>query len=52
MKFETAIKQKPIIYNKDIIKNVILVMQKPQETYIQQSCKTIFDRMKIIVRMK
>lgn len=52
MKFETAIKQKPIIYNKDIIKDVILVMQKPQETYIQQSCKTIFDRIKLEMRDK
>lgn len=52
MKFETAIKQKPIIYNKDIIKDVILVVQKPQETYIQQSCKTIFDRIKLEMRDK
>ena len=50
MKFEVPINQKPIIYNKDIIKDVVLVMQKPQETYIQQSCKVIFDGIKLEMR--
>jgi len=37
--------QKPIIYNSDIkdAMNLMLLRQRPQETYIQQSCKTIFD---------
>lgn len=45
---------KPIIYNTDIKNalNLILLQQKPQETYIQQSCKTIFDRIKLEMRDK
>lgn len=48
------INQKPIIYNTDIKNalNLTLLQQKPQETYIQQSCKTIFDRIKLEMRDK
>lgn len=43
---------KPIIYNTDLKEamNLILLQQKPQETYIQQTCKVIFDRIKFEVR--
>lgn len=48
------INQKPIIYNTDIKNalNLTLLQQKPQETYIQQSCKIIFDRVKLEMRDK
>jgi len=46
--------QKPIIYNSDIkdAMNLMLLRQRPQETYIQQSCKTIFDGIKLEMRDK
>lgn len=48
------INQKPIIYNTDIKNalNLTLLQQRPQETYIQQSCKIIFDRIKLEMRDK
>ena len=41
-----TIHKKPLIYNSDIKEttNLTLLQQKPQETYIQQTCKIIFER--------
>jgi len=54
MNKEAPINQKPIIYNADLksAMNLTLLRQKPQETYIQQSCKIIFDRIKLEMRDK
>jgi len=52
MNKEAPINQKPIIYNADLksAMNLTLLRQKPQETYIQQSCKVIFDGIKLEMR--
>jgi hypothetical protein len=48
------INQKPIVSPADIINAMEfrLQKQKPQETYIQQTCKVIFDRIKLEMRNK
>lgn len=44
----------PIITNADIqdTQNVLLLQLKPQETYIQQACRVIFEQIKIAKRNK
>ena len=48
------INQKPIISPADIVNPMEfrLQKQKPQETYIQQTCKVIFDGIKLEMRDK
>lgn len=43
---QLKIAQMPIIYLADVKKsnNMMLITHRPQETYIQQSCKVIFQR--------
>ena len=52
MNKEAPLTQKPIITPADIVKAMEfrLQKQKPQETYIQQSCKVIFDGIKLEMR--
>ena len=52
MNKEVPLTQKPIITPADIVKAMEfrLQKQKPQETYIQQSCKVIFDGIKLEMR--
>lgn len=46
--------EKPIIYKQEVDEamNLILLQQKQEETYIQQTCKVIFDRIKLQARLE